>query len=124
MQIPERSYGIDVSSFQGVNLSKYTGSKFAIVKITEGTNYTNPNAKGQIASAQANGMLAMAYHFATFGASVSRAKLEAKYALTHTTGLPKGSYIACDWEVGEGNNVNSGKKASATAIMYSPRMWR
>ena len=119
--VPSRSYGVDVSSFQSTDLSKHAqaGSQFAIVKVSEGTSYRNPNAKGQIASAVSNNMMPMAYHFAIFGANSSAAVAEANYAISSAQafGLPKGSYIACDWETGDGNNVNGGKNASANAIL-------
>lgn len=119
--VSSRSYGVDVSSFQSTDLSKHAqaGSQFAIVKVSEGTSYRNPNAKGQIASALSNNMMPMAYHFATFGANSSAAVSEANYAISsaQAMGLPKGSYIACDWETGDGNNVNGGKDASANAIL-------
>ncbi|MBD5430648.1 GH25 family lysozyme [Lactobacillus sp.] len=119
--VSSRSYGVDVSSFQSTDLSKHAqaGSQFAIVKVSEGTSYRNPNAKAQIASAISNNMLPMAYHFATFGANSTSAVAEANYAVSSAQayGLPKGSYIACDWETGDGNNVNGGKDASASAIL-------
>lgn len=120
-KVKARSYGVDVSVYQSSSVasSARKGAKFAVVKVSEGTSYRNPKAKGQISSAKANGMLPMAYHFATFGSISSRAKSEAKYAVSSAKayGLPKGSYIACDWETGDGNNVNGGKNASANAIL-------
>lgn len=119
--VSSRSYGVDVSSFQSTDLSKHAkaGSQFAIVKVSEGTSYRNPNAAGQISSAKANNMMPMAYHFATFGANSSAAVAEANWAISsaQATGLPKGSYIACDWETGDGNVVTGGKDASANAIV-------
>lgn len=119
--VSSRSYGVDVSSFQSTDLSKHAkaGSQFAIVKVSEGTSYRNPNAAGQISSAKATNMMPMAYHFATFGANSSAAVAEANWAIksAQATGLPKGSYIACDWETGDGNVVTGGKDASANAIV-------
>lgn len=119
--VASRSYGVDVSSYQSTDLGKHAqaGSQFAIVKVSEGTSYQNPNAKGQIASAIANNMMPMAYHFATFGANKSAAVSEANYAIksAQAFGLPKGSYIALDWETGDGNNVYGGKDASAQAAL-------
>lgn len=119
--VSSRSYGVDVASYQSTNLSSVSqaGSQFAIVKVSEGTNYRNPKAKQQISSAIATNMMPMAYHFATFGANKTAAVSEAKYAVSSAKafGLPKGSYIACDWETGQGNNVNGGKNASANAIV-------
>lgn len=119
--VKARSYGVDVSAYQSSSVasSAKAGSKFAIVKVSEGTSYRNPKASAQIASAKVSGMMPMAYHFALFGSSSARAKSEAKYAIASAKayGLPKGSYIACDWETGDGNNVNGGKNASAKAII-------
>lgn len=116
-----RSYGVDVSSYQNSNLSTLAnnGGQFAIVKVSEGTSYRNPKAASQIKSAINNNMMPMAYHFATFGANSSAAISEANYAVqsAKSFGLPSGSYIACDWESGSGNNIYAGKNASATAIL-------
>ena len=118
---PARSYGVDVSSFQGADLSAHAkaGSQFAIVKVSEGTSYRNPNAAGQIASAKANNMMPMAYHFAIFGNNASAARAEANYAISSAQayGLPKGSYIVCDWETGDGNNVSGGVTSSTNAVI-------
>ncbi|RVU73776.1 GH25 family lysozyme [Lactobacillus xujianguonis] len=118
MEIKTKSYGVDVASYNSSSVN-FSTAKFAIVKVSEGTNYRNPKASAQIKSAISNGMMAMAYHFATFGSSSSAATTEAKYAVSSAkaSGLPSGSYIACDWETGDGNNVNGGKSASATAIV-------
>ena len=119
--IPARSYGVDVSSFQSKNLTSdaQAGAKFAIVKVSEGTSYRNPNAAGQIASAKQNNMLPMAYHFATFGNNSNAAKAQANYAVSsaQSAGLPNGSYIVADWETGDGNNVIGGKESSSNAIL-------
>ena len=119
--VPARSYGVDVSSFQGQNLTSdaQSGAKFAIVKVSEGTNYRNPNAAGQIASAKSNNMLPMAYHFATFGNNANAAKTQANYAVksAQSAGLPNNSYIVADWETGDGNNVIGGKTSSTNAIL-------
>lgn len=117
-EVKKKSYGVDVASYNASNVN-FTGAKFAIVKVSEGTGYKNPKAKSQISSATKNGLLAMAYHFAIFGANTNSGKTEGKYAVTaaKAAGLPKGSYLACDWEVGDGNNVNGGQVASANAII-------
>lgn len=118
---PARSYGVDVSSFQSTNLGAHAqaGAQFAIVKVSEGTSYRNPNAAGQIASAKQHNMMPMAYHFATFGNNASAAQAEARYAISSAQafGLPKGSYIVCDWETGDGNVVTGSKAANTNAIM-------
>lgn len=120
-EVAARSYGVDVSSYQGTDMSGYArnGARYAIVKTSEGTSYRNPRAAGQIASAKANDMMVMAYHFATFGSNASAAVSEANYAVSsaRAMGLPSGSYMACDWETGDGNYVNGGRDANTTAVM-------
>lgn len=119
--VAARSYGVDVASYQSNSMNQVAqnGGQFAIVKVSEGTTYRNPKASAQIQSAIANNMMPMAYHFATFGANSTAAASEAQYAISSAkaTGLPAGSYIACDWETGDGNNVNGGRDASANAIL-------
>ena len=74
-----RSYGVDVSSYLPTSTSKYSkaSAQFVIVKVSEGTSYRNPNAKAQVASTKDGKLLPMAYHFANFGSSSSRAESEA-----------------------------------------------
>ena len=116
-----RSLGIDVASYQSADLSAHarSGAKFAVVKVSEGTGYRNPKASGQVASARRQNMMPMGYHFATFSASTSAAKREANYAIASAkaVGLNPGSYLACDYESGDGNNINMGKNPTANAII-------
>lgn len=121
MEVAKRSYGVDVSSFQGTDLSQYAnlGAKFAIVKLSEGLNYQNPKAQTQISSAKANGMLTMGYHYARFGANSILGGQEGKYTVqaAKSFGLPTGSYLACDWETGSGNVTDGDSEANANAIL-------
>ena len=116
-----RALGVDVASYQSADLSSHAqaGSQFAIVKVSEGTSYRNPKALSQISTALSNNMMPMAYHFATFSSNTSAAVAEANYAIkaAQTFGLPKGSYIACDYETGQGNNIYGGKTPTAQAII-------
>lgn len=114
----KKSYGVDVASYQSTNVS-YTGAKFAIIKLTQGTDYLNPKADQQIKSAKANGLLVGGYFYANHGNSVSKARSEAKYAVAKAKalGIPKGSYLADDFEQGSGNSVNGGVQANTDAIM-------
>ena len=116
-----RALGVDVASYQSADLSSHAqaGSQFAIVKVSEGTSYRNPKASSQISTALSNNMMPMAYHFATFSSNTSAAVAEANYAIkaAQTFGLPKGSYIACDYETGQGNNIYGGKTPTAQAII-------
>ena len=121
MQVAKRSYGVDVSSFQGTDLAKYAnlGAKYAFVKVSEGLDYRNPKAQAQINSAKDNGMMVSGYHYARFSANSGVAVQEGHYAVNSAVavGLPKGSYLACDWETGSGNVTNQGYDASANAIL-------
>lgn len=116
--VSKKSYGVDVASYQSTSVS-YTGAKFAIVKLTQGTDYLNPKAAAQIKSAKANGLLVGGYFYANHGNSVSRARSEAKYAVAKAKalGIPEGSYLADDFEQGSGNSVNGGVQANTDAIM-------
>lgn len=121
MQVAKRSYGVDVSSFQGTDLAKYAnlGAKYAFVKVSEGLDYRNPKAEAQINSAKDNGMMVSGYHYARFSANGGVAVQEGHYAVNSAVavGLPKGSYLACDWESGSGNVTNQGYEASANAVL-------
>ena len=116
--VPKRSYGVDLASYQSTSVS-YTGAKFAIVKLTQGTDYLNPKADQQIKSAKAHGLLVGGYFYANHSNSVSRARSEAKYAVAKAKalGIPKGSYLADDFEQGSGNSVNGGVQANTDAIL-------
>ena len=121
MQVAKRSYGVDVSSFQGTDLTKYAnlGAKYVFVKVSEGLDYRNPKAQAQIKSAKDNGMMVSGYHYARFSANSGVAVQEGQYAVNSAVavGLPKGSYLACDWETGSGNVTNQGYEASANAVL-------
>ena len=116
--VSKRSYGVDVASYQSTSVN-YTGAKFAFVKLTQGTDYLNPKAAAQIKSTKANGLLVGGYFYANHSNSVSRARSEAKYAVTKAKalGIPEGSYLADDFEQGSGNSVNGGVQANTDAIM-------
>ncbi|PKZ71715.1 GH25 family lysozyme [Lactobacillus gasseri] len=118
--VPARSAGVDVASWQGTNLTQQakSGAKFTVVKVSESTNYQNPHAQGQINSAEQNNMMPMGYHYAHFGADSNRAVQEGNYAVSSAqqSGLPQGSYLAADWEQDAHNNTNGGREASANAI--------
>ena len=117
--IENRSYGIDEASYQSENIASYPGSKFAIVKTTEGLSYQNPKARAQIASAKNEGVPVGGYHYARFSADSNQAVKEANYAVENakSMGIPVGSIYACDWESGSGNHVDRGADASANAIL-------
>lgn len=121
MTVAKRSYGIDVSSFQGTDLAKYAnlGAKFAFVKVSEGLDYRNPKAQAQIKSAKDNGMMVSGYHYARFSANSGVAVQEGHYAVNSAVavGLNVGSYLALDYEQGSGNETGGDAGANTTAIL-------
>ncbi|MDH5099737.1 GH25 family lysozyme [Lactobacillus kefiranofaciens] len=116
-----RDYVVDVAVYQSTSMSAYkqAGARQVIVKLTEGTGYFNPKASTQIKSTHANQMYLHAYHFATFGSSISRAKAEAKFFVARAKKLnvSKKRYLWLDWETGDGNSVVDSKAANTRAIL-------
>ncbi len=78
------SYFIDISSHNGViSVSEFLSLKSqgitgVVVKLTEGTSYTNPYASSQISNAQAAGLKVSAYHYSHYE-TAAEAKAEAQY---------------------------------------------
>lgn len=116
-----KTYGVDVASYQPTNLVAYhkAGASFAIVKLTEGTDYVNPKADEQVKSSRANHLYTHAYHFARFGSSVGQAKKEAAYFIKEAKKLDisQKRMLWLDWEAGSGNVVTGPKSANTKAIM-------
>jgi len=76
--------GIDVSSYQGnVNWASYwsAGKKFAYVKATEGTGYTNDYFSQQYTGSYNVGMIRGAYHYAR--PDLGGAAAQADYFVAH-----------------------------------------
>ena len=72
--------GVDISHWQGsINWSrvKHDGVKFAFMKATEGTGYSDPTLKTNWAGAKRNGIYRSAYHFAR--PSVGSAARQARF---------------------------------------------
>lgn len=115
----KRKYGVDVAVYQSKSVN-YPGAEFALVKVTEGTSYINPSASAQIKSAKSRGLLTGGYFYANHCASVSRAREEAKFAVAKAKafGVPLGSYLADDFEQGDGNDVyKNGASANTDAVL-------
>lgn len=116
-----RDFVADVAVYNSTSMSayKHAGARQVIVKLTEGTGYFNPKASAQIKSAHANHMYLHAYHFATFGNSVSRAKAEAKFfvARAKKLNISKKRYLWLDWETGDGNVVINSTYSNTKAIL-------
>lgn len=116
-----RDFAVDVAVYQSTNMSAYkrAGARQAIVKVTEGLGYINPKASAQVKSAHDNHMYLHAYHFATFGNNVGRAKMEAKFFVSHAKKLniSKKRYLWLDWETGDGNVVINSAYSNTKAIL-------
>lgn len=116
-----KTYGVDVASYQPTNLSAYhkAGASFAIIKLTEGTDYINPKAGAQVKSSRANHLYTHAYHFARFGSSSSQAKKEAAYFIKEAKkyDISKKRMLWLDWEAGSGNVVTGSKSGNTKAIL-------
>lgn len=116
-----KTYGVDVASYQATDMAAYhkAGASFAIVKLTEGTDYVNPKASKQVASSRANHLYTHAYHFARFGSSVSQAKKEAAYFIKEAKkeDISQKRMLFLDWESGSGNVVTGPKAANTAAIL-------
>lgn len=121
IQMSSKQYAVDVANYQNTSLAAYhnAGAKAVFVKLTEGTGYFNPKATAQVKSAHAHHMYVHAYHFATFGSSVRRARDEAKWFIKRAKvlNISKKRYMALDWETGDGNVVSNGKTVSTRAII-------
>lgn len=116
-----KTYGVDVAVYQPTDMAAYhkAGASFAIVKLTEGTNYLNPKAYAQVKSSRANHLYTHAYHFARFGSSVSQAKKEAAFFIKEAKkeDISQKRMLWLDWESGSGNIVTGTKAANTAAIM-------
>lgn len=116
-----RDFVVDVAVYQSTNISAYkrAGARQVIVKATEGLGYINPKASAQVKSAHDNHMYLHAYHFATFGNNVGRAKMEAKFFVSHAKKLniSKKRYLWLDWETGDGNVVINSAYSNTKAIL-------
>ncbi|CAM3383291.1 GH25 family lysozyme [Lactobacillus paragasseri] len=119
--IKNRTYGVDVSSFNNANVTEYTnaGADFVLVKVSEGLDYRNPKAKAQVDSTKQNNVVPMAYHYARFSDSSNKAIQEGNYAVSSAklAGVVVGSFLACDYEQGSGNETRGDREANTTAIL-------
>lgn len=114
------SYFIDISSHNGViSVSDYQrlksqGITGVVVKITEGTSYTNPYARAQIANAQAAGLRVSAYHYSHYE-TAAEARSEAQYfvRVAQSMGLSGSTTMVNDME--ERSMLNSDLNANTQA---------
>lgn len=120
-KVEKRSYGVDVSSYNKTDLAEMarSGAKFAIVKTSEGLDYKNPKAQAQVESATSNNMMISGYHYARFSNNPNLAVQEGNYAVSSAkqVGIEPGSYLACDYEQGSGNETGGNREDNTTAIL-------
>ena len=96
---------VDVSSHNGhISVDDYRklaqqGVGGAVVKLTEGTHYTNPFAESQVRNAQGAGLQVSTYAFSHY-TSDEEARAEARYyaAFANRLGLPKNTVMVNDME--------------------------
>ena len=100
-------YVLDVSAFQPGAVYynfwdkwKARGVKGGIVKLSEGTGWTNGYGAGQIAAIKHEGLIASGYHFSRFRGNSYQAVQEANLAIAcaHRMGLPQGAPLVLDYE--------------------------
>ncbi|MBF0787643.1 GBS Bsp-like repeat-containing protein [Streptococcus sp. 19428wC2_LYSM12] len=109
---------IDVSSHNGyLSVSDYQhlknqGIRGVVVKLTEGTSYTNPYASSQISNARQAGLKVSAYHYSHFTTPIE-AKAEAAYfvAAAKRFGLSANTVMVNDIEEQKTRkNINANMK--------------
>ena len=109
---------IDVSSYQGaMSVGTYSwlkslGVKYVIVKLTQGTTYTNPYAQTQINNAKAAGLAVATYDYAVFTDSASAIAEADHYAnVASSYGLDGSTLMIADME----DNVT--KRSNIAALL-------
>ncbi|WP_270635722.1 GH25 family lysozyme, partial [Limosilactobacillus mucosae] len=109
---------IDVSSYQGaMSVETYSwlkslGVKYVIVKLTQGTTYTNPCAQTQINNAKEAGLIVATYDYAVFTDSASAIAEADHYAnVASSYGLDGSTLMIADME----DNVT--KRSNIAALL-------
>ena len=131
---------VDVSSHNGhISVEDYRqlaskGVGGVVVKLTEGTHYTNPYAESQVRNAQAAGLQVSTYAFSHY-TSDAEARAEARYyaAFANKLSLPKNTVMVNDME---GPKMQSGinqhtqawademrKQGYANLMYYTSASW-
>lgn len=115
-------YALDVSAFQPQacyfdfwSKWKARGVKGGIVKLSEGTSWTNGYGAGQIAAIKHEGLMASGYHFSRFRGDSYQAVQEAKLAIAcaHQMNLPQGAPLVLDYEERLGYQASNTQAAIA-----------
>ena len=115
-------YVLDVSAFQPQAVYynfwdkwKARGVKGGIVKLSEGTGWTNGYGAGQIAAIKHEGLMASGYHFSRFRGNTYQAVSEANLAIAcaRQMGLTQGSPLVLDYEERLGYRASNTQAAIA-----------
>ena len=115
-------YVLDVSAFQPGAVYynfwdkwKARGVKGGIVKLSEGTGWTNGYGAGQIAAIKHEGLMASGYHFSRFRGNTYQAVQEANLAIAcaRQMGLPQGAPLVLDYEERLGYRASNTQAAIA-----------
>ena len=115
-------YVLDVSAFQPQacyfdfwSKWKARGVKGGIVKLSEGTGWTNGYGAAQIAAIKHEGLMASGYHFSRFRGNTYQAVQEANLAIAcaRQMGLPQGAPLVLDYEERLGYRTSNTQAAIA-----------
>lgn len=115
-------YVLDVSAFQPQAFYfgfwskwKARGVKGGIVKLSEGTGWTNGYGASQIAAIKHEGLMASGYHFSRFRGNTYQAVQEANLAIAcaRQMGLPQGAPLVLDYEERLGYRASNTQAAIA-----------
>jgi GH25 family lysozyme M1 (1,4-beta-N-acetylmuramidase) len=115
-------YVLDVSAFQPGAVYynfwdkwKARGVKGGIVKLSEGTGWTNGYGAGQIAAIKHEGLMASGYHFSRFRGNTYQAVQEANLAIAcaRQMGLSQGAPLVLDYEERLGYRASNTQAAIA-----------
>lgn len=115
-------YVLDVSAFQPQacyfdfwSKWKARGVKGGIVKLSEGTGWTNGYGAAQIAAIKHEGLMASGYHFSRFRGNSYQAVQEANLVITcaRQMGLPQGAPLVLDYEERLGYRASNTQAAIA-----------
>lgn len=108
--------GIDVAVYQPTTLAYFKkarswGARFAIVKASEGTNYTSASGTAQVANARAAGLATHGYHFSRFVGNENVAVAEANRYMQSIKdlGLKSTSVMFLDYEEAKGASSSNTK---------------
>lgn len=103
--------GIDVSSWQPETVTERVAGDFAIVKITQGTNYVNPRAQEQLAAATRSGKEIGVYHYSAGGNCIE----ESDFFTREARPWLRKAVLALDWE--EAQNSDWGSATWSTCFV-------